>query len=109
RKEMVAALRQLDRSIKSIELQMPDRSRLVVSHDVRGRLLVLDVSQESEGLRRFLAHLIAFYQTPPKQILIFEEPEKGIHPGALAVLAEEVKACPTQGRGQVLLTTHSPE
>jgi predicted ATPase len=109
RKEMVAALRQLDRSIKSIELQMPDRSRIVVSHDVGGRLLVLDVAQESEGLRRFLAHLIAFYQTPPKQTLIFEEPEKGIHPGGLAVLAEEVKACPTQERGQVILTTHSPE
>jgi predicted ATPase len=52
--------------------------------------------------------LIALYQAPSKQTLIFEEPEKGIHPGALAVLADQFKACPEAGRGQVILTTHSP-
>jgi predicted ATPase len=53
--------------------------------------------------------LIALYQSPPKQTLVFEEPEKGIHPGALATLAEELKACPADGRGQVVMTTHSPD
>jgi hypothetical protein len=48
-------------------------------------------------------------QLPPKQTLIFEHPEDGIHPGALALLAEEFKAAPEQGHGQVILTTHSPK
>ena len=56
-----------------------------------------------------LAHLIALYQSPPKGTMIFEEPEKGIHPGALAVLAEQFLACAGGGRSQVLLTPHSPE
>jgi predicted ATPase len=32
-----------------------------------------------------------------------------LHPGALEALAEEFKDCPTEGRGQVILTTHSPQ
>jgi predicted ATPase len=47
-------------------------------------------------------------QLPPKQTLVFEEPENGIYPGALALLAHEFKAAPSAGRGQVILTTHSP-
>jgi predicted ATPase len=107
--EMVAALRQLNSSIKSVELNMPAREKIVVSHEVGGQLLPLELDYESEGLRRLLAHLIALYQTPPKQVMFFEEPEKGIHPGALAVLAGEFKACPIAGRGQIVLTSHSPE
>jgi predicted ATPase len=41
--------------------------------------------------------------------LIFEHPEDGIHPGALSLLAEEFQAAPEAGRGQVILTTHSPK
>ena len=41
----------------------------------------LDLTEESDGFRRFYAHLLALYQTPPKQTLVFEEPENGIYPG----------------------------
>ena len=54
-------------------------------------------------------HLLALYQTPPKQLLIFEEPENGVYPGALSNLAEEFNAASQAGRGQVLLTTQSPD
>ncbi len=108
-KEILAALKRLDPSIRAVDLQMPSSDRITVSHDVGGKALILDLTQESEGIRRFLAHLIALYQTPAKQTLLFEEPEKGIHPGALAVLADQFKTCPQAGRGQVILTTHSPE
>jgi predicted ATPase len=88
---------------------MPDGNQVFVGHTYGNRVLTFDLAQESEGFRRFLAHLLACYQTPSKQTLIFEEPEKGIHPGALAALADEFKACPDAGYGQVILTTHSPE
>jgi len=107
--ELLAAIQTLDPSVKRIELRAPEGDRIVVSHDVNGRLLDFEVGREPEGLRRVLAHLIALYQSPSKQTLIFEEPEKGIHPGALAVLADQFAACPDAGRGQVILTTHSPE
>lgn len=73
-----------------------------------GSTIQLGLDQESDGFRRFLAHLLALYQNPSKQTLIFEEPENGIYLGALAVLAEEFQAAPADGRGQVILTTHSP-
>ena len=41
--------------------------------------------------------------------MIFEHPEDGIHPGALSLLADEIKSSPEHGRGQVILTTHNPE
>jgi predicted ATPase len=107
--QIVAALRKLKPALNAIQVQMPQRDRIVVSLRMGERALVLNLSQESEGFRRFLAHLIAIYQVPPKQLLMFEEPEKGLYWGALSVLAEHLKACPDAGRGQVVLTTHSPE
>jgi len=53
--------------------------------------------------------MIALYQQPPKHVVTFEEPEKSIYPGALAVLAEYFQAAADAGRSQVIITTHSPE
>jgi predicted ATPase len=107
--DIVATLHRVNPSVKNVDVRLPDRQAIVVSHEFDQQALVLDLSQESAGFRRILAHLLALYQSPSKQTLIFEEPETGIHPGALAALADEFKVCVTKGRGQVILTTHSPE
>ncbi|MFA5206830.1 MAG: ATP-binding protein [Lentisphaeria bacterium] len=104
-----AALHSLNESFQTIDKSARQGGNVIVSHAFNGgAAITFDIAQESEGFRRFLAHLLALYQTPSKQTLVFEEPEKGIHPGALQTLAEEIKACPKEGRGQVILTTHSP-
>jgi AAA domain, putative AbiEii toxin, Type IV TA system/AAA ATPase domain len=108
-RDITAALQKINSSVTALDLRLPQRDILQVGHDVGSGTLVFNLSQESEGFRRFLAHLLALYQAPPKQTLVFEEPEKGIHPGALAALAEEFIACPEANRGQVVLTTHSPQ
>jgi predicted ATPase len=107
--EMVSALRVLNPSIKSLTLRMPEANQIVVSHELGQRSLTISLDQESEGFRRFLAHLFALYQTPPKQALVFEEPEKGVYAGALEGLAEQFRLCADSGRGQVILTSHSPQ
>jgi predicted ATPase len=106
---MAAAIRPLQPRLKTIDLSQPQHDRVIVTHQAGERLLVFDLAQESEGFRRLLACLLALYQTPPKQILLFDEPEKGMYPAGLAVLAEEFKGHAREGRGQVLLTTHSPQ
>jgi predicted ATPase len=108
-REMTSTMRTLNQSVKSLTLTMPNRNAITVGHDFNGKGLTLNLAQESDGFRRFLAYLLAMYQTPPKQVLIFDEPEQGIHPGGFEALAEEFKLCPDQGRGQVILTTHSPQ
>ena len=98
RKSIVGTLQRLNPSISSVELNdIQNPSTVVVGHRFDGKTLALGLSQESDGFRRFYAHLLAIYQRPPKQTLIFEHPEDGIHPGALSLLADEFKAAPEAG------------
>ncbi len=81
RKSIVGALQRLNPSISSVELNdIQNPNSVVVGHRFDGKTLALGLSQESDGFRRFYAHLLAIYQRPPKQTLIFEHPEDGIHP-----------------------------
>jgi hypothetical protein len=109
RKSMISSLRRLNPSVASVELNdIQQPTHVVVGHKFDAKTLALQLSEESDGFRRFYAHLLALYQRPPKQTLMFEHPEDGIHPGALELLADEFKAAAPDGRGQVILTTHSP-
>lgn len=109
RASIFASLRRLNSTVASVELDsITNPQRAVVGHSAGDRVLELGLDQESDGFRRFYAQLLALYQLPPKLTNIFEEPENGVYPGALALLADEFKAAPHNGRGQVILTTHSP-
>ncbi|MCC6125953.1 MAG: AAA family ATPase [Pirellulales bacterium] len=109
RKAITAALRQINQTLGNIDLDLNQNPpKALVGHIFQDKTLTLELSQESDGFRRFYAHLLALYQKSSKQFLVFEEPENGIYPGALALLADEFKATPEAGRGQVILTTHSP-
>jgi predicted ATPase len=108
-KRLAKSLRAVNGTVTSLTPNVPNLDRLDIGYEFGGRFLVFDVRQESEGLRRYLAHMLALYQNPPKQTLLFEHPESGLHPGALESLAHEFKVCPQDGRGQVILTTHSPQ
>lgn len=110
RRSIVGTLQRVNSSVAAVELDSIQTPRnVIVGHSFSGKILELHLSQESAGFRRFYAHLLALYQRPPKQTLTFEHPEDGIHPGALIVLAEEFQAASQQGRGQIVLTTHSPK
>ncbi len=109
RKSLLASLQAVNPSVVSIELDsLNNPQRAVVGHTAAGRIFELNLQQESDGFRRFYAHLLALYQSPPKLTLIFEEPENAIYPGALSLLADEFKAAPNENRGQVIITTHNP-
>lgn len=109
RKGIIATLRRINPTVKSIELDsLQNPQRAIVAHSFGEKHLALDLSSESDGFRRFYAHLLALYQSPPKQTLVFEEPENGIYPGALSMLADEFKSASECDRGQVIITTHSP-
>ena len=109
RKAIPAALRRINATVASVQLDsVQSPTKVIVGHRLGEKILPLELAQESNGFRRFYAHLLALYQKPPKQTLVFEEPENGIYLGALAVLAEEFQAASDAGRGQVILTTHSP-
>lgn len=110
RRHLLARVKQINPSVAAIELDdVLNPTKVVVTHAVGDQRTPLDLSQESDGFRRYYAHLLALYQTPSKLLLMFEEPENGVYPGALRNLAEEFAAAAGDERGQVLLTTQSPD
>ncbi len=72
-----------------------------------GRGSWFDLSYESDGTIRLLAMLTALFQEPALPLIGLEEPELAIHPGAMAVLAENMVEAAL--RGQVVVATHSPD
>lgn len=65
-----------------------------------------DPVQLSDGTLRLFGILLAVYQLPRPQLLVIEEPEQTIYPGALGVLADVFKE--VGQTTQVIITTHSP-
>jgi predicted ATPase len=109
RKSLLASMQAVNSSIASVELDsLVNPTKVIIGHKAADRVFALSLEQESDGLRRFYAHLLALYQSPAKLTLIFEEPENAIFPGALSVLADEFLAAPRERRGQVIITTHNP-
>jgi len=61
----------------------------------------------SDGTLRLLGILLALEQRRNLEVLGVEEPEATIHPGALAILMDALKAATSHA--QVIITTHSPD
>jgi predicted ATPase len=65
-----------------------------------------DPVQLSDGTLRVFGILLALYQTPAPRLLVIEEPEQTVHPGALGVLVDAIREA--SETTQIVLTTHSP-
>lgn len=69
--------------------------------------LTFDAFSMSDGTLRSLGLILAVFQKPSPSVLVIEEPEATIHPGALGAMLDLIRrASKTM---QVLVTTHSPE
>lgn len=73
-----------------------------------GRKHWFDAFQESDGTLRLLGIATALYQIPTPPLVVIEEPELTVHPGALGVIRDIIKEVSSQ-RTQVIITTHSPD
>lgn len=72
-----------------------------------GKQLNFDAFSMSDGTLRSLGLILAVLQKPSPSVLVIEEPEATIHPGALGAVLDLIRrAAKTM---QVVVTTHSPE
>lgn len=72
-----------------------------------GKKLTFDAFSMSDGTLRSLGLIMAVFQKPSPSVLVIEEPEATIHPGALGAVLDLIRrASKTM---QVVVTTHSPE
>ena len=101
---------------KSLHLIIPSITGIEVGVDDLGRveLQILEggtpipASVVSEGTLRVLGLLALGGVKEPPALLGFEEPENGIHPRRLRMLAELLNNRVTGGDTQLIVTTHSP-
>ena len=61
----------------------------------------------SDGTLHALGLAVALNQNPPPSVIVIEEPENNLHPGALAAISDLIKEA--SRKTQVIITTHSPD
>lgn len=81
--------------------------RVQLSVRWRGLNRPLSAADLSDGTLRFLFLLAVLANPAPPPLVALEEPELGLHPHMLPIIAEY--AADAANRTQVILTTHSPE
>lgn len=69
--------------------------------------LVFDAFNMSKGTLRALGILLAVYQRVRPFLMVIEEPEASLHPGAVSTILDVLRHAASQM--QVVITTHSPE
>lgn len=91
------------------ELVFPPAADQRVQLRVRWRSLQREQSAAdlSDGTLRFLFLIALFANPDPPPIIAVDEPETGLHPSMLPIVAEYARDASL--RAQVILTTHSPE
>lgn len=62
----------------------------------------------STGTLRILALLAVMRHPTPSPVIIIEEIENGLDPRTIHLLVDEIRYFVESGRGQVVVTTHSP-
>lgn len=108
RRAIEAALAAFSPKIESIA-QVPRINELALTVHFNESKVPLPLSRQSAGWRRMLAHLLAIYQISTPQLVIFEEPDSGMSPNLLPILARHLLTAAAELGVQFLLTTHSPD
>jgi len=101
---------------RALCLLLPEVQELSVERTPEGllRLLVLEEKVPysariiSEGTLRILGLLAITNPLAPTTVIGYEEPENGVHPRRLQLIAELLQTAATEGK-QILVNTHSPK
>ena len=91
-------------------VQIGQKETIRFKQEVEGDYVpwAFDSVSMSDGTLRVLGILLAIFQVSPPTLIAIEEPEASIHPAALGVLVDILKAG-AQSATQILVTTHSPD
>jgi len=91
----------------SAETSYGGEPRLLVRVLETGFLRPTEIWELSDGMLRFLLLCAALLNPVPPGMIAIDEPEAGLHPKLLPVIADMIRSA--SERCQVLITTHSPE
>ena len=108
--------RQFEAIEKAMSLLLPDVNGIDVEVNklgevelfVRERNVPIPARILSEGTLRMLGILALAGADEPPSLVGFEEPENGVHPGRIELIAEFLRTRLFVGTTQYIVTTHSP-
>ena len=80
---------------------------LEFTQELRSAPVAFDAADVSDGTLRALGLITAVFQRPTPPIVVIEEPELTMHPGALGAILDLLEHA--SERMQVVVTTHSPD
>jgi len=83
------------------------KGKVAIRWHEKGIARPLDTWDLSDGILRFLCLAAVLNNPRPSPLVAIEEPEVGLHPKLLPIVADMLKAAAEQT--QVLVTTHSPD
>jgi predicted ATPase len=101
---------------RALPLLLPEVQELSIERTREGRLRLLVLEQKvpysarviSEGTLRILGLLAVTNPLAPTTVIGYEEPENGVHPRRLRLIAELLQNAASSGK-QILVNTHSPK
>lgn len=94
--------------IEDIEFDRTERLREVMLLLVEKGGRRISARSASDGTLRFLGEVVALLTSPKGSLVVLEEPDVGLHPARIRLLAELLEYVTTERGVQVLATTHSP-
>ena len=87
-------------------MQLGEAEKVKLSWQQRGSDFPMQPYHLSDGSIRFICLATALLQPNPPSTIIIDEPELGLHPAAITILAELIQAASM--RTQVIVATQSP-
>lgn len=87
-------------------MRLGEAEKVKLSWNQKGSDYPMQPYHLSDGSIRFICLATALLQPNPPSIIVIDEPELGLHPEAIAVLAELIEEAST--RTQVVVATQSP-
>jgi predicted ATPase len=108
--------RQFDAACRALHLLVPAIQRMDVRPTSEGFLDLTVVEDDvpysariiSEGTLRILGLLAITNPLSPTTVIGYEEPENGVHPRRLRLIADLLKNAVDMGGTQIIVNTHSP-
>ena len=100
------SLRALIPDVDGIEMDISDLGEVELRLKENG--IAIPARVLSEGTLRLLGLLALTGTDTPPSLVGFEEPENGVHPRRIQLIAELLKTRSSIGQSQYVVTTHSP-
>lgn len=103
RRKLITALRQVYEGIEDVDVSIQGGTAQVFLMEANGPI---PATRLSDGTLRYLALLTVLCDPDPPPLVTIEEPELGLHPDMLPVVADLLTDA--SERTQLIITTHAP-